>query len=131
MSDSSFSHIVFKRLLLKTCNKGLFGKKLRMVYKYRPSGCIAHVISAENARLNCKQKYAPLYCQGSPQWIQIDFERLVTVEEIHLQFQGGFAGRECLIEGKKEPTENYTRIQEFYPDDVNSIQISFLWHSLY
>ncbi|KAL1429360.1 hypothetical protein MTO96_016324 [Rhipicephalus appendiculatus] len=32
--------------------------------------------------------------QGTPQWICLDFSAPVEPSEIHLQFQGGFAGKE-------------------------------------
>lgn len=44
---------------------------------------------------------------------------------VELKFQGGFAGRECVLmagvsEGKLE------EIRRFYPEDINSNQVSFV-----
>lgn len=58
--------------------------------------------------------------QGSPQWISVEFDKLCTVREIQIKFQGGFAGRECFIEGSTDGT--FTKIVDFFPDDVNSLQ---------
>uniref|UniRef100_T1IWQ7 F5/8 type C domain-containing protein n=1 Tax=Strigamia maritima TaxID=126957 RepID=T1IWQ7_STRMM len=42
--------------------------------------------------------------QGSPQWILIEFPSAVEIREIHIQFQGGFSGKDCWLEGKFEVT---------------------------
>ena len=66
--------------------------------------------------------------QGSPQWIQVDLEELYVIDEINIQFQGGFAGRDCWVEGIDSPEMGYKRLMEFYPEDSNSLQVSFvLW----
>ena len=44
----------------------------------------------------------------------------MTIEEIRIQFQGGFAGKLCRLETSEEKTS-----VEFYPEDVNVIQVSF------
>ncbi|KAM5191285.1 nuclear receptor 2C2-associated protein isoform 2-T2 [Mantella aurantiaca] len=36
--------------------------------------------------------------QGSSQWIIIEFPQMVNVSEIHIQFQGGFSSRNCILE---------------------------------
>ncbi|GFR07485.1 nuclear receptor 2C2-associated protein [Trichonephila clavata] len=61
--------------------------------------------------------------QGSPQWLQVSFPQSATVEEIHIQFQGGFAGKECWIEGNVNGEMN--KICSIYPEDSNALQISF------
>ncbi|KAL3866821.1 hypothetical protein ACJMK2_044083 [Sinanodonta woodiana] len=61
--------------------------------------------------------------QGSPQWIEIQFQTSLKLQELHIQFQGGFAGRECSIEGSEVPGREMKKIAEFYPEDVNSLQI--------
>ncbi|GFT30180.1 nuclear receptor 2C2-associated protein [Trichonephila clavipes] len=61
--------------------------------------------------------------QGSPQWLQMSFPQSTTVEEIHIQFQGGFAGKECWIEGNVNGEKN--KICSIYPEDSNALQISF------
>lgn len=60
--------------------------------------------------------------QGSPQWIIVEFDKEETISELQIRFQGGFAGRDCWIES----IDTDEKIHEFYPDDVNSLQISFL-----
>ena len=46
------------------------------------------------------------------------------MSEIHIQFQGGFVGKECCLQGG--PSSNsLTPFFEFYPDDVGSLQVSF------
>ena len=72
--------------------------------------------------------------QGSPQWIQIDFPKAVIIKELSLQFQGGFAGKDCWIEVKKNG--NMEKSISIHPEDNNSLQISFnnfylLYFSLY
>ncbi|XP_023220482.1 nuclear receptor 2C2-associated protein-like [Centruroides sculpturatus] len=55
--------------------------------------------------------------QGSPQWIYLKFSKCVVVREIHLQFQGGFVGKDCYIE-----TGESTKYS-FYPEDNNRLQV--------
>ncbi|GBM65516.1 Nuclear receptor 2C2-associated protein [Araneus ventricosus] len=61
--------------------------------------------------------------QGSPQWVEVNFPQPVTVEEVHIQFQGGFAGKECWVEAKSDG--ELSRISSIYPEDSNALQISF------
>ena len=49
----------------------------------------------------------------------------MSIKEIQVQFQGGFVGKECQLEGGPS-TSSLTPFYEFYPDDVNSVQVSFL-----
>ncbi|KAG8176280.1 hypothetical protein JTE90_022452 [Oedothorax gibbosus] len=56
--------------------------------------------------------------QGSPQWLQVDFPKCVKIEELHLQFQGGFAGKECWVETKKN--DEMKKLHSIYPEDKNS-----------
>ena len=45
-------------------------------------------------------------------------------KRLELRFQGGFAGKECvLLAGRSE--DSLAEVQRFYPEDVNSIQVSF------
>lgn len=63
--------------------------------------------------------------QGSPQWICIDFSAPVTPSEVHLQFQGGFAGKEVQIEtGSDGPSSGTIVLKELYPEDNNALQVS-------
>ncbi|KAF8794928.1 Nuclear receptor 2C2-associated protein like [Argiope bruennichi] len=61
--------------------------------------------------------------QGSPQWVEVNFPQSVTVEEVQIQFQGGFAGKECWIEAKSDG--QLKRVSSIYPEDNNTLQISF------
>ncbi|XP_031561546.1 nuclear receptor 2C2-associated protein-like [Actinia tenebrosa] len=60
--------------------------------------------------------------QGSPQFIVFDFSRNVQLKEIQIQFQGGFVGCDCQIEGG-DSTKSLSMFHQFYPDDVNTLQI--------
>ncbi|KAK1805920.1 hypothetical protein P4O66_012966 [Electrophorus voltai] len=39
--------------------------------------------------------------QGKSQWVVLEFPAPVRVSELRVQFQGGFSGRSCTLEGKK------------------------------
>ena len=44
----------------------------------------------------------------------------MLIEAILIQFQGGFVGRDCVLEAKQE---NGSQVAEnFYPEDINSLQ---------
>ncbi|XP_019615318.1 PREDICTED: nuclear receptor 2C2-associated protein-like isoform X1 [Branchiostoma belcheri] len=59
--------------------------------------------------------------QGSPQWILVEFSEEVCPQEIQLQFQGGFVGKDCRLEVSSGGGE-LARFMDFYPEDVNSLQ---------
>ena len=63
--------------------------------------------------------------QGSPQWLHIDFMSPVVIEQLNIKFQGGFAGQHCWVEGAVGENQDMTKITEFYPEDINSLQVSF------
>jgi hypothetical protein len=65
-----------------------------------------------------------LILQGSPQWITIDFEESIVPVELCIQFQGGFAGADCWVEGKMDASSSWEKIDYFYPEDKNSLQVS-------
>lgn len=47
-----------------------------------------------------------------------------AVERLEIRFQGGFAGKECvLMAGDSE--SNLEELLNFYPQDNNSLQVSF------
>ncbi|KAL3188089.1 hypothetical protein MRX96_004313 [Rhipicephalus microplus] len=54
--------------------------------------------------------------QGTPQWICLDFSAPVALSEIHLQFQGGFAGKEVRVEAASSGATACCRI---FPEDSN------------
>lgn len=56
-----------------------------------------------------------------PQWVLINFNKQCKLTTINIEFQGGFAGKDCHIEAGDSPG-NLKLIQEFYPDDTNVIQ---------
>ncbi|XP_042198623.1 nuclear receptor 2C2-associated protein [Callorhinchus milii] len=59
--------------------------------------------------------------QGSCQWVLLEFPQPVKVTELHIQFQGGFAGRLCRLEGN-ENGGDLAKITEIYPEDTNRLQ---------
>ncbi|KAL4227992.1 Nuclear receptor 2C2-associated protein [Mactra antiquata] len=61
--------------------------------------------------------------QGSPQWISVDFENSLILDEFHIQFQGGFVGRDCWVEMKRSKDGEWEKMFDFYPKDINSLQI--------
>lgn len=65
-----------------------------------------------------------IYTKGSPQWIEVNLDSLSNIEEIQIRFQGGFAGKDCCLQMTDENNANH-HIMDFYPEDVNSLQISF------
>ncbi|XP_020608153.1 nuclear receptor 2C2-associated protein-like isoform X2 [Orbicella faveolata] len=60
--------------------------------------------------------------EGSPQFVILEFPEESCVREIHIQFQGGFVGKECCLEGGPS-CNSLTPFFTFYPDDVGSLQI--------
>ncbi|MBN3317090.1 NR2CA protein, partial [Atractosteus spatula] len=63
--------------------------------------------------------------QGSPQWVLLDFPQAVRVSELQVQFQGGFAGKTCRVEGCLKDGD-FEKLTDFYPEDKHSLQISFV-----
>ncbi|XKL64295.1 hypothetical protein PGB90_004381 [Kerria lacca] len=65
--------------------------------------------------------------EGSPQWIEILFKNNQQIKGLEFQFQGGFVGQKCLFQFYKEQPEKNTEpdveFSDFYPEDINSIQI--------
>lgn len=62
--------------------------------------------------------------QGTPQHVTVELPSPALARRLELRFQGGFAGKECvLLAGESE--DKLTEIQRFYPEDVNSNQVSF------
>jgi len=65
--------------------------------------------------------------QGSPQWIIAELASPAVVQEVQIQFQGGFAGRECWIDGKLVDQDEWTKLSDVYPTDTNGLQVSFTY----
>jgi len=61
--------------------------------------------------------------QGLPQWIHFKFAEPKTITMLRLQFQGGFAGKECELEdlSNTNPDKEVPRFQ-FTPSDINKVQ---------
>uniref|UniRef100_A0A3Q2YE74 Nuclear receptor 2C2-associated protein n=1 Tax=Hippocampus comes TaxID=109280 RepID=A0A3Q2YE74_HIPCM len=64
--------------------------------------------------------------QGDCQWLILDFPQSVNVSELKVQFQGGFSAKTCRLEGTSNRDGDFTLISHFYPEDNNSLQISFI-----
>ncbi|KAL1023055.1 hypothetical protein UPYG_G00035900 [Umbra pygmaea] len=62
--------------------------------------------------------------QGDTQWVSLEFPQPVRVSELNVQFQGGFSGKTCRLEGRFRD-EDMVKIIDFYPEDNSSLQISF------
>lgn len=62
--------------------------------------------------------------QGGSQWVILDFPQPVKATDLRLQFQGGFSGKSCKLEGSAKEND-LKHILDFYPEDDNSLQISF------
>ena len=57
--------------------------------------------------------------------MRVDLGRLAVVRELRVQFQGGFAGRECELKaGGGGGGEEDRVLMQFYPSDTNSLQVS-------
>ncbi|XP_046883479.1 nuclear receptor 2C2-associated protein [Hypomesus transpacificus] len=59
--------------------------------------------------------------QGDTQWVALEFPQPVQVSELRLQFQGGFSGKTCRMEGSPKDG-SFSKICDFYPEDDNSAQ---------
>lgn len=60
--------------------------------------------------------------QGSPQWILLEFDEEVGVNALHIQFQGGFAGKDCWIEAPSTEGD-LQNVDSFYPENQNQTQV--------
>jgi len=58
---------------------------------------------------------------GMPQWVLISFEEECNISSFEVEFQGGFAGKNCHIEAGNDRTQ-LTIIESFYPKDKNNLQ---------
>ncbi|XP_042273337.1 nuclear receptor 2C2-associated protein isoform X1 [Thunnus maccoyii] len=63
--------------------------------------------------------------QGECQWVTLEFPQAVRVSQLKVQFQGGFSSKTCRLEGYLKDGD-FTVISDFYPEDNNSLQISFI-----
>ncbi|XP_064187834.1 nuclear receptor 2C2-associated protein [Anguilla rostrata] len=60
--------------------------------------------------------------QGGTQWVVLEFPQPVKVSEVKIQFQGGFSGKTCRLEGCMKEGE-FEKLSDFYPEDNNSMQV--------
>ena len=68
--------------------------------------------------------------QGNPQHVMVELPSPSIAQRLELKFQGGFVGKECvLLAGDSEGS--LVELQRFYPEDINSIQVSFRCGSVY
>lgn len=51
----------------------------------------------------------------------VEFETEVEVGSLEIQFQGGFVGKDCHIEGGQD-FRSLKSMAPFYPEDINSSQ---------
>ena len=59
--------------------------------------------------------------------MRVDLGHLAVVRELQIQFQGGFAGRECELKAAGRPGEEEEEdreLMQFFPSDNNSLQVS-------
>lgn len=60
--------------------------------------------------------------QGTPQHIALLLNPAVTVSALSIQFQGGFAGKDCTMTLESEDGRPL-HSEPFYPDDINAKQL--------
>lgn len=60
--------------------------------------------------------------QGSPQWVRIEFDDEVEVGRVEFMFQGGFAGKTCWLEKLSKDSDDYEKVTDLYPEDINKLQ---------
>ncbi|XP_010869882.2 nuclear receptor 2C2-associated protein [Esox lucius] len=59
--------------------------------------------------------------QGDSQWVTLEFPQPIRVSQLKVQFQGGFSGKTCRLEGCLKD-EDMDKIADFYPEDNSSLQ---------
>jgi len=62
---------------------------------------------------------------GSPQWIEFSFPNSKSVEQLIIQFQGGFAAKSCILQNIFDSVEEPVNADiafQFYPKDSNTSQ---------
>ncbi|XP_014256443.1 nuclear receptor 2C2-associated protein [Cimex lectularius] len=56
--------------------------------------------------------------EGTPQWVKFSFKEDVTIKGFEIQFQGGFAGKQCTFKNHTAHNEE----EQFYSEDINGVQ---------
>ena len=64
------------------------------------------------------------HTQGTPQYVVIELPVAATVSSVHIRFQGGFASKECVLMTQYNTDSDWTELQDIYPEDSNSLQVS-------
>ncbi|XP_019852300.1 PREDICTED: nuclear receptor 2C2-associated protein-like isoform X1 [Amphimedon queenslandica] len=59
---------------------------------------------------------------GSPQFVALEFPKPVSVRELRIRFQGGFAGRDCLFQIGGGRSQEMSKEISFHPKDSNNLQ---------
>uniref|UniRef100_A0A336KMW9 CSON011887 protein n=1 Tax=Culicoides sonorensis TaxID=179676 RepID=A0A336KMW9_CULSO len=60
--------------------------------------------------------------QGTPQFIVLEFASAIDFSAFKIQFQGGFAGKDCTIQISKNAASDEMIKEQFFPEDVNKSQ---------
>lgn len=47
----------------------------------------------------------------------------MSVEELHIKFQGGFIGKTCIMQAGNS-VDDLEDLFSFYPEDISSLQVS-------
>ena len=66
--------------------------------------------------------------QGPSQWILVTLNKPAFVKRIELKFQGGFCSSKFQFESvtSVDSKKVFSKINEFYPQDINSNQVIYL-----
>lgn len=63
-----------------------------------------------------------MFLQGESQWILIKFDSIRTISGVQIQFQGGFAAEQCIIE-KLDDSGSVVITEHLFFDNNNLLQI--------
>ncbi|KAL2726582.1 hypothetical protein V1478_006860 [Vespula squamosa] len=58
---------------------------------------------------------------GMQQWIRINFEKMCVISGFEIEFQGGFAGKDCYVE-IGDNNDSTVIVERFFPRDANGVQ---------
>ena len=57
------------------------------------------------------------------QYYEVHFKRKVHIEELRVQFQGGFVGMECIVYKKNSDNDEWEEFEELYLDTIESNEV--------
>ena len=64
------------------------------------------------------------FLQGPCQWVLIKLPQKVRLDEIRIQFQGGFSAKTCVVKDLGHATGiGEKEVETFWPDDNGSLQV--------